>query len=121
MTYCANKDCPFGDCDKHLDNAPKTGPVVMAWFDKTCGDYIGWLVDEGYMSLRKKLEEIAEPVELFSELKDYKEGYKDGVVEFVKYLKDNSCFYDIDNYHSFKAVNIDDLDDLVEEFLRGNI
>lgn len=113
MTYCANKYCPFSDCDKHLDNAPKIGPVTMAWFDGVCRDYIGWIVDEGHMSLRKRLE-IAEPVELFPELKHY----KDGVVEFAEYLKDNSCFYDIDNYHSFKAVDIDDLDDLVEEFLK---
>ena len=49
----------------------------------------------------------------------YKNGYENGIKEFINYLKDNSCFYDIDNYHSFRAIDIDDLNDLVKEFLRG--
>ena len=44
ITYCANKDCPFSDCNRHLDNAPRNGMVTMAWLDRTCRDYIGWLV-----------------------------------------------------------------------------
>ena len=47
----------------------------------------------------------------------YKNGYENGIKEFINYLKDNSCFYDIDNYHSFRAIDIDDLNDLVKEFL----
>ena len=43
MTYCANKDCPFSDCIRHLDNAPKKGVISMAWLDKTCVDFIGWV------------------------------------------------------------------------------
>jgi hypothetical protein len=49
--------------------------------------------------------------------KYYKSGFDNGVIKFAEYLKKHSCFYDLDNYHSFKAVDIDDLDDLVEEFL----
>jgi hypothetical protein len=49
--------------------------------------------------------------------KYYVSGFNNGVVKFANYLKENSCFYDIDNYHSFRAIDIDDLDDLVEEFL----
>lgn len=48
----------------------------------------------------------------------YSDGFKDGVMAFTKYLKENSCFYDLDNYYnSFSAIDIDNLDDLVEEFL----
>lgn len=47
----------------------------------------------------------------------YEPGFRDGVIKFAKYLKDHSCFYDIDNYHSFSAIDVDDLDDLVVEFL----
>ena len=47
----------------------------------------------------------------------YKSGFINGVTKFVKYLKEHSCSYDLDNYHSFDAINIDYLDDLVEEFL----
>lgn len=48
----------------------------------------------------------------------YKAGYRDGVIEFAEYLKKHSCSYDLDNYHSFDAIDIEDLDDLVEEFFR---
>lgn len=46
MTYCANQDCPFSDCIRHLDNAPKIGVISMAWPDKNCMYYIDWIVDE---------------------------------------------------------------------------
>ena len=47
----------------------------------------------------------------------YISGFIRGVNKFVKYLKENSCFYDLDNCHSFRAVDIDDLNDLADEFL----
>ena len=47
----------------------------------------------------------------------YKSGFHTGVIKFVEYLKQHSCAYDLDNYHSFDAIDIEDLDDLVEEFL----
>lgn len=47
----------------------------------------------------------------------YESGFQDGVIKFANYLKEHSCFYDLDNYHSFSAIDIDDLDDLVEKFL----
>ena len=40
------------------------------------------------------------------------------VKAFAKYLKQHSCFYNLDNYHSFDAVDIDNLDDLVDSFLK---
>lgn len=45
-TYCLNTCCPFIDCEHHSDNAPRGIPVLMAYKDKTCRRYIGWLVDE---------------------------------------------------------------------------
>ena len=48
-------------------------------------------------------------------------GYIDGVKEFAAYLKKNSFMCDPDNMHSFQAINVeDDLDDLVEEFLKSD-
>lgn len=47
----------------------------------------------------------------------YKNGYRDAIIKFAEYLKKHSCFYDLDNYHSFEAVDVDNLDELVEEFL----
>ena len=47
----------------------------------------------------------------------YESGFKNGVIKFANYLKMHSCAYDLDNYHSFDAIDIEDLDDLVEEFL----
>ena len=46
----------------------------------------------------------------------YKSGFETGVIRFAEYLKEHACFYDIDNYHSFSAIDIDDLDDLLEDF-----
>ena len=45
ITYCANLFCPFLDCERHGDKAPRNVPVSMAWLDGTCQRYIGWLVD----------------------------------------------------------------------------
>lgn len=50
-------------------------------------------------------------------IKYYESGFINGVIKFAEYLKKHSCFYDLDNYHSFAAIDIDDLDDLVEKFL----
>lgn len=48
----------------------------------------------------------------------YGKGYIDGVVEFAKYLKDVSFCCDPDNWCSFQAIDTDDLDDFVDEFLQ---
>lgn len=47
----------------------------------------------------------------------YKAGFKNGVMKFAEYLKNRACSYDLDNYHVFDAIDIEDLDDLVDEFL----
>lgn len=47
----------------------------------------------------------------------YESGFKNGVIKFAEYLKKHSCEYDLDNYHYFEAIDVEDLDDLVEEFL----
>ena len=49
--------------------------------------------------------------------KYYESGFINGVIKFANYLKEHACSYDLDNYHSFDAIDMDDLDDLVEEFL----
>lgn len=47
----------------------------------------------------------------------YESGCISGVLKFVEYLKAHSCSYDLDNCHSFSAIDIDCLDDLAKEFL----
>lgn len=49
----------------------------------------------------------------------YEAGYRNGIKDFAEYLKKYSCSYDLDSYHSFDAINIEDLDDLVGELLYG--
>ena len=51
--------------------------------------------------------------------RQYTMGYRDGVIEFVNYLKNHSFLLDNDNRHSFNAIDEDDLDDFAEDFLRG--
>lgn len=41
------------------------------------------------------------------------EAYK----EFAKELKEHMCSYDLDNYHSFQAVEEDVIDDLLKEMV----
>ena len=36
---------------------------------------------------------------------------------FAEMLKEYKCSYDLDNYHSFEAVELDVIDDAVKEFL----
>lgn len=51
--------------------------------------------------------------------KGHRNGYQNGVRGFVEYLKKNSSEYDLENYHYFEAVDIEDLDDLADGFLYG--
>lgn len=46
ITYCLNPDCPFDDCERHYEKAPKGEVVSVAHLYRTCRPYIGWLVDE---------------------------------------------------------------------------
>lgn len=46
ITYCVNPDCPFTDCERHCDHAPRGVPVSMAGLYKICRRYIGYLVDK---------------------------------------------------------------------------
>jgi hypothetical protein len=44
--------------------------------------------------------------------------------EFIGYLKEHSCMYDFDttgHYCSFRAVDVDDMDDMLEEFMEGKV
>ena len=48
------------------------------------------------------------------------QAYKNGVRDFAEYLKKNSFLCDPDNRFSFYAIDVDELDDLVNAFLRGD-
>lgn len=51
--------------------------------------------------------------------KGRRSGYQNGVIEFVEYLKRHSCKYGLENHHYFEAIDIEDLDNLVDGFLYG--
>ena len=51
ITYCANAQCPFTDCEKHLSRALDAyingqKLVSVAALDGTCRRYIAHLVEE---------------------------------------------------------------------------
>ena len=47
ITYCINRDCPFKDCERHLDNVKDcSGYIRVAALDGVCTRYIGHLVEE---------------------------------------------------------------------------
>lgn len=47
--------------------------------------------------------------------KELSEVRTEAIKEFAERLKDLSCFYDIYNYHSFRAVDIENIDYLIKE------
>lgn len=49
----------------------------------------------------------------------YTQIYRNGVVAFAKYLKERSFLCDSNDWHSFQAIDADDLDDWVKDFLEN--
>lgn len=47
----------------------------------------------------------------------YESGFHNGVVKFAQYLKEHSFVCDPGDWSRFQAIDADDIDDLVEEFL----
>ena len=47
--YCINADCPFKECDKHLQQLKKikdkSGYVKVASLDSVCKDYLYYLLE----------------------------------------------------------------------------
>lgn len=44
ITYCAQENCPFEDCERHMHNLEgKTGLFNMAYFDRMCNRFLEWL------------------------------------------------------------------------------
>ena len=52
-------------------------------------------------------------------IKTYAECQLDNLKSFVKYLKKHACSYDLDNYHSFSAIDVENIDDFLTEFMEG--
>lgn len=47
MTYCANNECPFKDCDKHpIQLKGQSGERWFANLDGVCERYISYIYDE---------------------------------------------------------------------------
>ena len=61
-----------------------------------------------------------EHTNLYGGLEFINEIRKQTVLEFVERLQGYKCNYDLDNYHSFEAIDVDDIDEVVKEFLGEN-
>jgi hypothetical protein len=48
--------------------------------------------------------------------KQYQKGFADGIKAVAKILKESMCNYDLDNYHSFRAIEEETLDDIIKEY-----
>lgn len=59
--------------------------------------------------------QISECTAFEDESQAYKDGYNAALKDFADALKNHDCSYDIYGYHSFSAVDIDNIDDIVEE------
>lgn len=46
----------------------------------------------------------------------YKSGFEKGVIKFANYLKERAFLCDANDWWSFQAIDIDDLDDLIDDF-----
>ena len=49
----------------------------------------------------------------------YSEGFEEGIISFAKYLREHSFLCDSNDWHSFNAIDVDDLDDFVKDFLEN--
>ena len=49
----------------------------------------------------------------------YDDGYEDGAIMFAEYLKENSFLYDPNDSFSFQAIDVDDIKDLLTDFLEN--
>ena len=56
-------------------------------------------------------------INLYDRLALVNEARKQAVMEFTKRLKEYKCSYDLDNCHSFEAVDVDDIDEVAKEML----
>jgi hypothetical protein len=68
------------------------------------------LTDENFILKQKRAN-------MFEILDAYGRGRKDSVRKFANYLKEHSFNCDPDNGFSFDAIDVDELDDYVKEFL----
>lgn len=51
------------------------------------------------------------------DMTDYQKGKIDGVKEFAEELKNHSCFYDLEEWMDFDAVNVDVINTLTNEYV----
>lgn len=49
--------------------------------------------------------------------KGFEDGFEKGVKTFAERLKKHKCSYDLPDYHSFDAVDIEDIDNLLKELI----
>lgn len=103
-------ECPvkfnFGDIQMQIVKQQEN-EVYMAV--QKCG------VDVDKEELKRALKYDREQYE-----KGYEDGRKDAVVEFVKYLKDNSSVCPVCSFLNCDEIYIKDLDYFAEDFLKYN-
>lgn len=49
--------------------------------------------------------------------KGFEDGFKHGIKTFVEMLKEHKCSYDLPDYHSFDAVEIEVIDNIFNELV----
>ena len=71
-----------------------------------------------YQIDREEIDRLNKEVDRLSQCVLYNDAQiVDVIKEFIIKLKEYKCSYDLDNYHSFEAVELDVIDDVVKEFL----
>lgn len=61
--------------------------------------------------------EALKRIKIFLQDSEREEIREEAIEEFAAKLKEHKCSYDLDNYHSFEAIDVDDIDEVVKEFL----
>ena len=96
----------------YLCNSGGTMNVSRKYLNKI--DIIG-SQNEEIAELKETIALQAETLETHN--KKWKTARNDGIKLFAEVLKEYKCSYDLDNYHSFDAVDIEVIDDLVKEMV----
>lgn len=48
MTYCNSTDCPYTDCERHLEQLTKQDKGTFVKYEAECRKYMGWLAYHNY-------------------------------------------------------------------------
>lgn len=78
--------------------------VDVEKYDRALSNLVG--ADNAYFQGDEDVDAIVEVIRLAKKYSD-----------FINSLENHMCSYDLDNYHSFRAIEEDTLNDLIEELV----